>query len=754
MKEEPSSLQTVQAWAGFRRLARGVLLRCLTDGRQTAEVRVTLPLPGVLRLEMAPEKLGEHNSEMLNPEALAPPAVELRSSEQELVLSSPELQVHISRRPYRLWVEDAAGDVIFAEPASSYRPGGDSLSPPLSWEGPAGDCRRFHETFRLAPDEGLFGLGAQSGPLNHHGQTVVCSGEMHWTIPFLWSTRGYGLLVHSYGPVAFDLGSHSPDSGTLSVADEQLDYFLLCGPEPAAILRRYAELTGLAPLPPRWAFGSWALETEPVDQQRVEEACAALRARLIPCDAVMLLSPGADGGQTLAWDRRAFSDPSTLVAELGEIGFRVGLSASTWLRRESSLYPEARQRGLLLRDGEGRLARAPAVPGAGSVLDLSKSAARTWWEKQVRQLLSAGCAALFLDPIPAVAESSHADGAGGPAMGARYCLLAQEAARRALGEAGLVCSRTAWVGSQRLAIPWSDAPVLSPAHLMACLRAGLGLSLSGVPFWALSLATVDERQAPALYARARQLGFLLGLACVPASTPEVLPDLGREIEEGVRTHAQLRHALAPYLYACAVACAASGLPLVSPLVLSYPEDRNTWYLDREYLLGQHLLVAPAWKLDGELEVYLPRGVWIDYWTGSLWQGGGWVRYPLSPGRVPLWVRAGAIIPMQGRGHVVGDKDPAILTLRAYPQAGGHFALYLGDGVAYHLRLEVGDGRLELQVPGLPVEAEAVLCGVPAPVAVSVDGRDAPWTWEAGEARIALGHGGRLVYRPGLAEGGA
>ncbi len=758
MSDGATHPEIVQAWIGYEPITQGVSLRCAVSDQVEAEAMVTFPLPTVVRLQVGWQQLRERESDMLVLPGAQPTAVELLAGRDELVLQTCRLRVHVNRQPWQLWVETTGGEVVFAEHIADRSPADGWLAAPLGWERQAKGRLLTRETFQLAPDEGFFGLGEQCASLNHRGRTVRCAVDPRHqatkAIPFVWSTRGYGLFIHSDGEAVFELGSRSPASCTVTLDDEQLDYFLIYGPVPGDILRRYAELTGYAPVPPHWAFGFCLSEPEPSEQRAIEEACATMRARHIPCDGMHIGRPwlgGRDGGCSLAWDREAFPEPAELVAELRAIGFRVGLTIGPYIPRGTSLHGEGLRKGFFVHDRRGRILLRGSGETAQALVDLTLPAARAWWQDHLRPVLAMGVSALLIDDVVEAPDGGvYQDRTPGHLMRNRYSILCQEAVaevvREQCGQEGLVYARAAWPGSQRTAVHWSGASAGGPAQMMAELRGGLSLGLSGVPFWAHDMGTANAQKDPALYIRSCQLGFLSSFARLHGSLMRDLAAWERDTGSIVREYAQLRHRLSPYIYSSAVAGAQSGLPLVRPLVLAYPDDRNTWVLDRQYLLGEHLLVAPAWEAEMLLEVYLPLGIWVDYWHETVQRGPRWLRYHAPLERLPLLVKAGAIIPTRPLSHYLDEQERPSLTLNVYPQDDGAFVLHDREGAAYELRLQVANDRMELRVPPLECHWDVVLHAVPAPAKVTVGGRSVPCQWKQGRAFIHPGRGAPVVYQ--------
>jgi alpha-D-xyloside xylohydrolase len=713
----PAHWQSIETWARYVRLPQGIDLRCMTAGRDEAGVRLTFPMPGVLRVQMQPDRLQDNESEMLVPTA-TPTLVGLQIADDELVLATSLLVLHVRRQPWTLWIEDGAGRLVASQPLRGE-------APALSWATGAEGATSLRAALSLSPGEGLFGLGAQTGPLNRCGR-LLRTGD--GTIPFFWSSRGYGLLLHSYGPAEYDLGASNPGVATVTVSDRQLDFFLFYGPTPADILRRYVALTGVAALPPRWAFGICLAAGSGTELEGMEEAAVTMRARQIPCDGLLLASH-AEVARGAEW-----------VRDLQQIGYRVGLNVSPTVHSGTPAFERGRRQGFWLRDASGELVCGPEEgEGEAALFDLTVPAARSWWQERLSAMLGGGASALWVETE--CRSEEH--------LARRYAMLALQTARAAMeqhcGSDGLVLGRAVWAGSQRWAAAVSSEAPCDAAHMMAQLRAGLGLGLSGIPFWAPNLGACQLEKDPILYGRWCQLSALAGLTCL-AQIESGLLDTTRAAESLVREYATLRNRLAPYLYSVGAACAQSGLPLMRALVLAYPEDRTTWALDQEYLLGDDLLVAPAWEKEGEVDVYLPAGQWVDYWTHALHRGPGWLRYPATWERIPLFLRAGAIIPAQPPSYFVEERPLQRLIVEVCPQRDGQFTLYLPQGGSADLTMTVIGAGLELHAPLPGLEQEVVLHAVAAPVSVTVDGAPTSCDWQAGEARIDMGSGSTLVYQ--------
>jgi len=260
------------------------------------------------------------------------------------------------------------------------------------------------------------------------------------------------------------------------------------------------------------------------------------------------------------------------------------------------------------------------------------------------------------------------NGRSGRSMHNLYPYLYNEAVyevtRDVHGDDGLVWGRSAWVGSQRFPVHWGGDPHPSESGMAAALRGGLSASLSGIAFWSHDIGGFRGTPSPELYVRWAQFGLLSSHARCHGTTPREPWAFGETATDQFRTYAELRYSLLPYIYTYAEIAARTGLPVVRPLVLAYQDDPAVQQLDTEYLLGEDLLVVPVFADSGTRSAYLPAGEWVDYWTGDRHEGEQTVYREVDLETLPLFVRAGSVVPRREPTRHVRPGTPEELTLRA------------------------------------------------------------------------------------------
>ncbi|NUS03538.1 MAG: alpha-xylosidase, partial [Nonomuraea sp.] len=481
------------------------------------------------------------------------------------------------------------------------------------------------------------------------------------------------------------------------VPDDVMDYYVLAGPTPSQVLDRYDGLTSRPSLPPKWAFGTWISSGFCVDsQERVLSRARTIRERGIPCDVLHLDTYWqADGHWSdLRWDPVNFPDPDGMLAELDGMGFKVCLWMNPYISHLSPTFAEAAAAGYFLKNQEGEPYVADCWHGsfpACGIVDFTNPAAVAWFKDLLRPLLRQGVAAFktdFAEGVPADALAWN--GMTGTDLHNVYTLLFNDLVTEVTREVNgheLVWARSSYLGGQRHSAQWGGDTYTSYAAMGSTLRGGLAHGLSGVPFWSHDAGGFTGRPTDDLYVRWTQFGALSPLLRLHGTTtrePWEFP----EVEEQAVAALRLRYRLMPYIYSAAVEAARTGAPMMRAMCVDFPDDPVAWQADLQYLLGRDLLVAPMTAPEGERQVYLPRGQWVDYWTGDLLEGSRYVRVRKPLEQIPLFVRYGALIPFTAPGDTVDV--PSEITLVAFGGGDGTAEIHDADGVTVATATRDGD----------------------------------------------------------------
>ncbi|HEU4324917.1 MAG TPA: alpha-xylosidase [Roseiflexaceae bacterium] len=542
----------------------------------------------------------------------------------------------------------------------------------------------MREELSLDVGEQVYGLGERFTAFVKNGQSVeiwnrdggTSSEQAYKNIPFYLTNRGYGVFVNHPERVGFEIGSEKVSRVQFSVAGQALDYFVIYGPTPKAILEKYTALTGRPALPPAWSFGLWLSTsfTTSYDEATVTGFIEGMAQRDLPlhvfhfdcfwmrefnwCDFV--------------WDPRTFPDPKGMLARLKARGLRISVWINPYIAQRSPLFAEAAEAGFLLMRPDGDVWQWDMWQAGMGIVDFTNPDARAWFAGKLRALLEMGVDCFktdFGERIPT--DVVYHDGADPQRMHNYYTQLYNQTvfellqAERGRGEA-VVFARSATAGGQQFPVHWGGDCDSTFPSMAESLRGGLSLSLSGFGFWSHDIGGFEGLPDAELYKRWIAFGLLSSHSRLHGSSSYRVPWLfDEEAVEVLRRFTRLKCQLMPYLYARAVEASQHGVPVMRPMLLEFPDDPTCDVLDRQYMLGDALLVAPVFSAAGLVTYYLPEGRWTHLLTGAELVGGRWLREQHDALSLPLLVRPNTVLPF-GADAARPDYDYADgLTLRVY-----------------------------------------------------------------------------------------
>lgn len=519
----------------------------------------------------------------------------------------------------------------------------------------------------------------------------------------------YGIFLNNMFRSFFDLGKGTPAElhgvpGEWSFGADagDLDYFFIYGPRPEDVLRRYTKLTGKMPLPPRWALGYHQCRWSYPSAARVREIANEFRRRDIPCDAIWLDIDYMNGYRVFTWNDQRFPEPGQLTQDLAKNGFRIVTIIDPGVKVDDEfdypVYHEGLKGGFFVTYPSGELCTGEVWPGLAAFPDFAQARVRQWWGEKLNVLVGNGVAGIWNDMNePAVLRKGgaattlpehaiHVDDESdiGSSYGHDGCsnfgfvekegdeiertsrvrlhaevhnaygLLMARATFEGLKrlqskERPFVLTRAGFAGIQRYAAVWTGDNASWWEHLATAIPMCLNIGLSGVPFVGVDIGGFEGDATGELYARWIELGAFLPFCRTHSAinTRHQEPwSFGGQVEQIARRYLKLRYRLMPYLYSVFWEASQNGKPIMRPLVFEYPDDERAASVGTEFLIGSWLLVAPVIEENVQSRmVYLPKGDWYHWWTGRLFKGPGEyiVGAPLE--ELPLFVRAGAVIPV-------------------------------------------------------------------------------------------------------------
>lgn len=561
--------------------------------------------------------------------------------------------LEVQRYPFRLILKDAQGKVLTQ---SRHITDNDStqvkLLPFSFMKRGADNSRAVNPVFALAPGERIYGCGESFGALNKVGQKVHLSvtdpqgpetDGQYKPVPFFFSNRGYGVFMHTSAPVTADFGASYIGANRLFMGDEEVDFFVFFG-EPKDILFEYTALTGRSPMLPLWSFGTWMSRITYFSQEEGLDIARQLRKHRIPADVIHFDTGwfGVDWQCDYEFAKDRFPDPAGMLKQLKNDGFHTCLWQLPYFTPKNRFFPEIVRNNLHIRNAAGGMAYEDAV------LDFTNPETVRWYQQKIEGLMHQGVSTIKCDFGEAAPYNGfYHNGRGGlyehNLYPLRYNKALWEQVERSHPGEGIIWARSAWAGSQRYALHWGGDAATTNVGLLGDLRGGLSFGLSGFSFWSHDMGGFVTASPEDIYRRWLPFGFLSSHTRAHGAPPTEPWLISESFTKAFRECAEMKYKLMPYVYAQAKDCSERGLPMVRALLVEFPDDPGAWLIEDEYMFGSQMLVAPLMESGCGRTVYLPRGKWIDYQSGKVYDG-GW--QTIQAGRIPavILVRDGSIIP--------------------------------------------------------------------------------------------------------------
>ena len=521
------------------------------------------------------------------------------------------------------------------------------------------------DSLMLDVGECVYGLGERFAAYVKNGQSIdmwnadggTASEQTYKNIPFYMTNRGYGIFVEDTSDVSFEVASEKVERVQFSAEGETIVYDVIYGGTPKAVLDGYTALTGRPALMPAWSFGLWLSTsfTTNYDEKTATSFIQGMADRDIPLSVFHFDCFWMKGFNwcDFTWDEETFPDPVGMLKRYHDRGLHLCCWINPYIGQASPLFREGMEHGYLLKKTNGDVWQTDLWQAGMGILDVTNPDARAWYCDHLRKILRMGVDCLktdFGERIP-VRDIAYYDGKDPLHMHNYYTFLYNKMVfdllkeERGEGEA-ILFARSATAGSQQFPVHWGGDNSASYVSMAETLRAGLSMSHSGFGFWSHDISGFEQTAPADVYKRWAAFGLLSSHSRLHGTSSYRVPWLfDEESCDVVRKFTRLKCRLMPYLYGAAVEAHEHGTPMMRPMMLEFPDDPACDTLDRQYMMGESLLVAPVFHADSHVDYYLPDGLWTSLLDGRKVQGGHWQKETHDFLSLPLMVRPGTVLPM-------------------------------------------------------------------------------------------------------------
>ncbi|KAK0459506.1 alpha-glucosidase [Desarmillaria tabescens] len=610
--------------------------------------------------------------------------------------------------------------------------------------------RYLHSELNTSPGELVYGFGEQFGAFVKNGNQRVAAGQSiriwnqdggtssdqaYKCVPFYITNRNYGVFINNPGEVEVEVGSEKVSRVGISLASNSLEYFIIYGRTPLEILERYTRMTGRPAILPSWTFGLWlstsfltsySSDTVSGFLQGMQERKCPVRVFHLDCFWMKQYE-----WCSFTFDPDNFPDPKTYLSEIKQkYGVKICLWINPYISQLSPVFQEGVQGDFFIKRKDGTLWQWDLWQPGLAVVDFTNPAAGEWYKRKLEALLDLGVDCFKASERIPYASVVYHDGADPMRMHNMYSIIYNELVFNILkerfgeGEA-VVFARASFVGGQRFPVHWGGDCESSFEAMAETIRGCLSLTLSGFAFASHDIGGFEGHPPPEIYQRWVAFGLFSSHSRLHGSSSYRVPwSYGEDAAKSMARFLDTKHQLMPYLYDLAIQARIKGHPMQRAMFLEFPDDPTTQWLDRQYMLGPSLLVAPVFvPIEEESVYYVPAGRWTYYWDQSRTVVGPlWVREVVPLDEIPLWIRPGTILATGPKGigrpdynytqginvNVYGLLEGQTLKASLPAQHGIKTAAVISaERTGTGLRLEVQEGECDISFLGIHEEGIAV-----------------------------------------------
>lgn len=686
-------------------VTRGDTLGCIN-----LTMEITSPAPDIFRVRTYHFKGAVVETPAFDLELTEELPLEVEDDEEKIKITSGSMSLVITKKTWSMTY--MRGNEVITKSA-----GKDLALMKMNFKGYTYDKGDGEDTYirqmlSLSVGELVYGMGERFTPFVKNGQSVdiwnedggTSTEQSYKNIPFYITNKGYGVLVNHPERVSFEVATEMVTRTEFSVKGSYLDYFLINGPTMKEVLTRYTDLTGKPSLPAPWTFGLWLSTsfTTNYDEETVMSFVDGMLNRGIPLRTFhfdcfwMKEFHWSD----FLWDSRVFPDPAGMLKRIKAKGLNICVWINPYIGQESYLFDEGMKNGYLIKRTNGQVWQWDAWQPGTAIVDFTNPAACKWFQDKLEVLLDMGVDCFktdFGERIP-TENVAYFDGSDPVKMHNLYTYLYNKCVfdllerKRGKGQAVLF-ARSATVGGQKFPVHWGGDCWSDYESMEESLHGGLSLLMSGFGFWAHDIGGFESTSTADVYKRWVAFGLLSSHSRLHGSSSYRVPWVyDEEAVDVVRFFTRLKASLMPYLYKTAIDTSRSGVPTMRSMVLEYTEDKTCHYVDKQYMLGDNLLVAPIFNDQSIAEYYLPKGTWTDFFTGEEKEGAGWITEKHGYLSIPLMVKENSIVVMGAHDDRPDYDYGDHAEIRIYALKDGHSASSIVYGMDNQEQISITASR--------------------------------------------------------------
>jgi alpha-glucosidase len=626
------------------------------------------------------------------------------NKEDYVLIQTEKMSLRVYKSPFKLAYYDPENTKLFTEHSDGKG---------LGYDGDTG----VYSTLKLDPKEHFFGLGMDrdSQSFDRRGHKVEMNNGMKGGFggntsdisgAFFTSTKGYGLYFdNTYENATFDMGSTDKETYSFHSPNGEMIYYFMASEKESTltgIMKSFADLTGKAPMPPKWALGYIQSKYGYKSWQEVNKIVDTFRQKQIPLDGMILDVYWAKENHyfDMTWSE-AFANPKESMEELTKKGIKTVPIVDPYIQVTANNFNEGDQNGYFVKDASGKTVIYDAWYGKSGLVDFTNPKAVEWFNAQVKSLYDAGVKGYWIDlnePEKATDSLRHHFSKGSAAEIRNVYALSEAKAfyngHRSYSDNRLwSLSRSGFSGIQEYGTTvWSGDIDASWESFRHNIQLGLSSSMSGMPYFTTDIGGFNGKPTAELYTRWMQAGSFMPIFRAhncecgdPTNTREPWA-FGEKAEGIVKQSIEERYKLLPYIYSATKQTTDGNVSLMRPLVIDYSTDANVYGIEDQWMFGPNMLVAPI-SLEGisKRNIYLPEGTWYDWSSHKTFVGGQTIEYEADLTKIPVFVKEGAIIPQREIQNYTNENPASMMTLNVYPKQAGEassFNLYEDDGQTY------------------------------------------------------------------------